>query len=152
MKGYEEASGVIKEIEKTLSLNPKASVDTALRKLQSVLRDNVNTNYGRRAELVDFLTRAGAPHLMEKLAGQSLSSVSPRGLSRVIVGGEGASALGALALGHPGAAAALGGGILTSSPRLVGGTAHLLGAASRLPLSTAANTSFQLGRTNRSLQ
>lgn len=52
MKNYENASNLIREIEKTLSLNPKASIDTALRKLQSVMRDNVNTNYGKRGDLV----------------------------------------------------------------------------------------------------
>src|SRR5262249_21696810 len=60
MKGYEQASDLIREIETTLSTNPRASVDTTLRKLTSVLRNNVSTNYGRRAELVDFLQRAGA--------------------------------------------------------------------------------------------
>lgn len=146
MKGYEEASGIIREIEKTLSLNPKASIDTALRKLQSVLRNNVNTNYGRRAELLDFLQRAGAPHLMEKLAGQALSAAAPRGLSRVIAGGEGVGALTSLALGHPGAAAGLGVGILGSSPALMGGAAYGLGASTRIPLRLLGNAAFQLGR------
>lgn len=146
MKGYEQASSIIREIETTLSLKPNTNVDTALRKLQSVLRDNVNTNYGRRAELVDFLTRAGAPHLMEKLAGQALSSAVPRGLSRVGALGEGAGALSSLALGHPGAAAVLGGAALASSPSLIGGASYLLGSASRLPLRAAGQTSFQLGR------
>jgi hypothetical protein len=35
MKNYEKASNLIREIEGTLSLNPKARIDTALRKLQS---------------------------------------------------------------------------------------------------------------------
>jgi len=152
MKGYEQASTIIREIESTLSLKPTANIDTSLRKLQSVLRNNVSTNYGRRAELVDFLTRAGAPHLMEKLSGQALSSATPRGLARVGALGEGASAITSLALGHPGAAAALAGTALASSPALVGGVAHGLGMASRLPLRGAANTSFQLGRTDRALQ
>jgi hypothetical protein len=34
MADYEKASNLIREMEKTLSLNPKASVDTTLRKLQ----------------------------------------------------------------------------------------------------------------------
>ncbi len=74
MKGYEEASKTIKELERTLSLNPNATVDTALRKLQSVLRNNVNTNYGKRKHLADLLVNAGAPHLMEALAGQAMKS------------------------------------------------------------------------------
>lgn len=152
MKGYEQATGILREIESTLSLKPNANIDTSLRKLQSVLRNNVNTNYGRRAELVDFLTRAGAPHLMEKLSGQALSSATPRGLARVGALGEGASAAAALAGGHIGVAAALAGTALASSPALVGGIAHGLGVASRAPLRSTANTSFQLGRVNRALQ
>ena len=140
MKGYEEASSLIKEMETTLSLNPKASVDTSLRKLQSVLRNNVSTNYGRRAELVQFLQRAGAPNLIEKIAGQSLSAWAPRGLSRLIIGGEGAAAL-----MNPGHAAYLGAGIAGSSPILNAGAAYGLGAASRIskPIGRSA---FQIGR------
>jgi hypothetical protein len=37
-------------------------VDTTLRKLQSILRDNVNTSYGYRGELAKFLVNAGAPN------------------------------------------------------------------------------------------
>lgn len=152
MKGYEEASNIIREIESTLSLKPNANIDTSLRKLQSVLRNNVSTNYGRRAELVDFLTRAGAPNLMEKLSGQALSSATPRGLARLGALGEGASAVTAAATGHPGAAAALLGTAVASSPALVGGVAHGLGTVSRLPFRGAGNIGFQLGRGDRALQ
>lgn len=146
MKGYEEASNLIREMEKTLSINPKASIDTTLRKLTSALRNNVSTNYGRRAELVDFLQRAGAPNLMQKLAGQMLSSASPRGLGRVVAGGEGAGALSALAGGHPAVAAMLGAGLAASSPMMVGGAAYGAGAASRLPLRQLGQSAFQAGR------
>jgi uncharacterized protein YoaH (UPF0181 family) len=81
MKGYQEASEQIKEIERTLSTNPKASIDTALRKITSALRDNVNTNYGKRKELVGFLARSGATHLPQKIAGEALKSYVPRGLA-----------------------------------------------------------------------
>lgn len=146
MKGYEEASSLIKEMETTLSQNPKASIDTKLRKLQSALRNNVNTNYGRRRELIDFLQRAGATHLIEKLAGQMLSSATPRGLGRVLAGGEGFSALAALGMGHPGAAALMAGGLAASSPALVGSAAYGLGSATRLPLRALGRSAFQAGR------
>jgi hypothetical protein len=145
MKGYEEASAQIREIESTLSLNPKANVDTQLRKLLTSLRDNVNTNYGRRKELVGFLARAGAPNLLYKLAGKSLSNYAPRGLAANVATGEGASALGALALGQPAAAAALGAGVAVSSPALVGGAAYGAGAASRLPLRKLGQASAPKG-------
>lgn len=146
MKGYQEASDLIKEMEKTLSINPKATVDTQLRKLQSALRDNVNTNYGRRTELVEFLQRAGAPNLVQKLAGQMLSSATPRGLGKVAAGTEGITALAALAHGNPAIAAALVGGLGISSPLLVGGAAHALGSATRLPLRQLGRGAFQAGR------
>ncbi len=104
MKGYEEASNQIKEIERTLSLNPNATIDTSLRKLQSVLRDNVNTSYGRRGELAEYLMNVGAPNLMERLAGQSLKSPFARGLGRLIAQGivHGTAAMaGHAALGPP---------------------------------------------------
>jgi hypothetical protein len=93
MKGYEEASQIIRELEKTLSLGETSTVDTQLRKLQSVMRNNVNTNWGRRAELVEFLKNAGAPHILEQLAGQALGTWVPRGLARYFAGAEGASLL-----------------------------------------------------------
>lgn len=146
MKGYEEASGLIKEMENTLSLNPKASVDTQLRKLQSALRNNVNTNYGRRAELIGFLERSGATNLMEKLSGQALSSAAPRGLGRILAGSEGIGAASAFAAGNPALAASLVGGLAASSPMIAGGAAFGAGALTRLPLRGIGGSAFQAGR------
>ena len=131
MKGYEEATKQIKEIERTLSLNPNATVDTSLRKLQSVLRDNVNTSYGRRGELAEYLMNAGAPNLMERLAGQSLKAPFARGLGRLIAQGivHGTAALaGHAALGPLGLVTAPA-QLATMSPRLMGEAAHLAGRA-----------------------
>ena len=124
MKGYEEASDLITDIEKTLSLGDKASVDTSLRKLQSVMRNNVNTTYGRRVELVDKLAEAGAPNLPAKIAGQSMNAFVPRGLGGLSTAG----AVGAgLFSGHPEVLAAL----PFQSPRIMGEVAHGMGIASR---------------------
>jgi hypothetical protein len=144
MKGYQTASEQIKEIEKTLSVNPKASIDTALRKITSALRDNVNTNYGKRKELVGFLARSGATHLLQKIAGQALKSVAPRGLARVLAGGEGATAL-ALAGTNPIIAAKLAAATGMSSPRLVGEAAFKAGQASRFPFRKAGLASRLVG-------
>lgn len=154
MKGYEEASKQIKEIEKTLSLNPNASIDTALRKLQSVLRNNVNANYGKRAELAEVLVNAGAPNLMQKLAGQALSSWTPRGLGKISAS-LGAEIL-AMSAGHMAAGPA---GVLTAgatlpfmSPRLMGELSYYTGKGARqLPLRGAGDASFQTGRTENEL-
>ena len=144
MKSYEEASGLIKEIEKSLSLGEKASADTALRKLQSVLRNNVNTNFGNRLELVEKLKEAGASTVTEKLAGQSLSSVSPRGLGKLVAAGT----VGA-AYFNPAILALL----AMESPRLMGEATYYGGksaglgrnALSRVPRGVPA-AAFQAGR------
>ncbi len=118
MKAYEQASDLIREMESTLSLKQGANIDTSLRKLQSIMRNNVNTNYGRHIELGDMLEQAGAKNLMAKLAGQSLNHWFPRGLGKLEAAG---AAIGAFS--HPMAAAAL----PFMSPRLMGEAAHFTG-------------------------
>ena len=147
MKGYEEASDLIQQMEHTLSINPSAQIDTTLRKLQSVLRDNVNTSYGHRHELAEFLENAKAPHLMQKIAGQALSTWTPRGFGRATAGLEaGAAAMfgGFPALGHIAPVLA------ASSPRLVGEAAYGLGAAGRkagsIPFDAIGKGAYQAGR------
>jgi len=121
MKGYSESSDLINEIERTLSLGNKASADTAMRKLQSLMRNNVNTNYGQRLSLAQELSNAGGKDLMPALAGQAMNSLTPRGL-------QGASnvptAYLAYGAGGPALAAA---DVLSSSPRVVGETAYKYG-------------------------
>lgn len=122
MQGYEQASDIIKEIEKTLSLKPDANIDTSLRKLQSVMRNNVNTTYGRRVDLAQVLEQAGASNLMEKLAGQSLNTLRPRGLAGLYP-----TAAALASLSNPSTLAA----IPLSSPRLMGEAALATGKANR---------------------
>lgn len=121
MKNYSEASDQIKEIERALSLGNTASADTAMRKLQSLMRNNVNTNYGQRLELAKQLEAMGGNEIMPALAGQALSSKLPRGLqsatnipSSYLAFGVGGPALAAIDLA-------------ASSPRLVGEAAYKYG-------------------------
>ena len=94
MDDYGEASDLIKEIEKSLSLGKKASADTAMRKLQSIMRNNVTSNYGQRAGAAEELINAGATELKPALAGQSMSAILPRGLGgQLETYGGGAAAL-----------------------------------------------------------
>jgi len=123
MKQYEKASTQVREVEKTLSLGNNASPDTAMRKLQSILRNNANTNYGRRKELGDLLEDYGADTLVPALAGQQTSSWSPRGLQNIISAGGTTAAL--MGLVSPTAAPAL----LAGSPRLMGALAEKYGQA-----------------------
>lgn len=125
MQAYEEALSLEREIERALSLGNRSAADTAIRKLQSLTRNNANTNYGYRMELAKALQEQGGQDLMPALAGQALSSFVPRGLA-----GQGA----ALGIGAGGAltfnptAAAL---LPLTSPRLVGMGAYGVGRATR---------------------
>jgi hypothetical protein len=123
MKDYSEASELIKEIEKSLSLGQKASADTAMRKLQSLMRNNVNTNYGQRTQLAEALQQAGGQEFIPALAGRALNSALPRGIQQALSGTGGAG----LALtGNIPAAVGL---AAVSSPRLMGETFYGAGKA-----------------------
>lgn len=82
MRDYANASDTIDEMRRTMSINDRAAPDTTLRKLQSTMRNNVNTNYGARERLLDELAQH-EPDLPAALAGQSLNTVAPRGLARI---------------------------------------------------------------------
>ena len=131
MKKYSEGLDQATELKKALGLGKKSSVDTALRKLQSVMRDNVNTNYGNRVNYAETLEQASGKPIMAQLAGQALSSPTPRGLQRVLPSFTG---LGAFAL-DPMYLATL----PAQSPRLMGEATILAGKASR-PVINLANS------------
>jgi len=123
MKAYEESLSLEREIERALSLNNRSAADTAIRKLQSLTRNNANTNYGYRMELAKALQEQGGQDLMPALAGQALSSFTPRGLA-----GQGAGiGAGLTAFADPSALAVL----PLTSPRLVGMGAYGVGRATR---------------------
>lgn len=131
MKDYSEASDIIQELEKTLSLGKNKSYDTALRKLQSVFRNNVSSNYGNRSSLLKQLEQGG-DEISDALAGQALNSWSPRG----ILGGSLGGAAGAASVyTNPWSLASF----PAFSPRTVGEAAYASGRAANavLPLAEA---------------
>lgn len=81
-KGYREASQLIDELEKGLSLGDKAQRDTAVRKLMSTMR----LNNELRNEMVGVLEKRSGSDILTKVAGATLSELSPRGLSGAITG------------------------------------------------------------------
>lgn len=123
MADYEEASKLIKELEKSLSINKNALPDTTLRKLQSIFRNNANTNYGQRLELGRKLEEAGATDLFPMLAGQAMSSPLPRALSGT---GSGVATIAASLLSPKALLLAP-----FTAPRAVGEAAYAAGAAVR---------------------
>ena len=122
MKDYSEASKLIMEIEKAFSLNKKSTADAALRKLTSVMRNNVNTNYGARVSSAEELQAASGVPLMSKLAGQAMSSWTPRGLTGT-AGGVGLPVVASYLSGNPLPLALL----PAQSPRIVGEGVHATG-------------------------
>ena len=121
MSDYSQSSDKIKEIERALSLGDKASADTAMRKLQSLMRNNVNTNYGNRLDMARELEKAGGNEMMPALAGQAMSSKLPRGLQSAT---NIPSSYIAYGVGGPALAAA---DLMASSPRLVGEASYKYG-------------------------
>jgi hypothetical protein len=138
MRDYTQSMDQIKEVERALSLGNKASADTAMRKLQSLMRDNVQTNYGQRVRLAKQLEEKGGQMMMPGIAGQSLQSVVPRGMSQVTGGGL-TGYLGLTGqLPQAAASAAL------SSPRIMGETAYGLGMLARPATAAGRRAPFVL--------
>jgi hypothetical protein len=132
MKNYSQGLDYASELKRTLSLTDKGTTDQALRKLQSVMRNDVNTNYGNRVNYAEMLEQASGKPIMSQLAGQSLSSVTPRGLQKLLPSATGGTAF---ALSNPYLLAAL----PFQSPRLMGEATILAGQASR-PIVNLANS------------
>ena len=124
MRDYTNASDAIGEMRKTMSINDRASTDTTLRKLQSTMRNNVNTNFGERERLLDTLARH-EPNLPPALAGQALNALAPRGLARIspmTVLATGGASMNPLTLGM----------LPFTSPRLMGEATYGAGRAAGL--------------------
>lgn len=136
MREYSQASEALTEVEKALSLGNKAAADTSMRKLQSLMRNNVNTNYGNRLDLAKKLEEQGAD-ILPAVAGQAASSWTPRGLQ-----GLAATGAGMASLMNPATLAAL----PFTSPRLMGEAAYGLGALSRGLGSAASGVGGQASR------
>ena len=163
MEQYSEFKNLLKQLKSSLSLPTNVrqlNVETALKKLQSVMRNNVNTAYGFRKTLVDQLEANGAPNLRFALAGQALSNKSPRGFARIGIenGAELATAFFGMASGNPAliipALKAFGISTATRSPRLMGEAiyygARAASAAKVLPYlgisKPGARVAQQIGR------
>ena len=145
---YNQASNHLRDLERALSVGKTAATETALRKLQAVMRNDVTSAYGQRARYANELKGAGAGLLDEALAGQSLNPWMPRSFGSRVAGlGSGvATAAGAI---NPAALPLVG----MASPRMVGGAAYRAGQGSRtlaelmsmVPRGTG-QAAFQTGR------
>ena len=137
MRDYEESLGIERELEQALGLGNRKSIDSAIRRLQSLTRNNANTSYEYRKQLADILKNQGAD-LMPALSGQALNSYVPRGLQKLIPSfTAGSGFTGFLTAGVEGLAPLA--TLPLQSPRLVGEGAYLAGKASK-PVLDLANS------------
>ena len=131
MKDYAQASDTLDEITRALSLGEKSSKDTAIRKLQSLMRNNAQTNYGNRLDLARELEQKGGVDLMPSLAGQTMNSWMPRGMTGALTK-AGFPAAGGYALAtNPPVLAGMAAASPLFSPRAMGETLYGLGAFNR---------------------
>ncbi len=79
MDNYSKDSDIIDQLKKTFSIDDRANLETTLRKIQSVTRNNANTSFDYRKKLLDILDKNG--EISNAIAGQSLSSYLPRGVT-----------------------------------------------------------------------
>tara|TARA_R110000868_G_scaffold128833_7_gene337251 strand:- start:5222 stop:6778 length:1557 start_codon:yes stop_codon:yes gene_type:complete len=145
MQRYEKQANYLKDIEAELSLGKKANPATANRKIMSAARDNVNANFGNRAEIVRNLD----PGLMPLVAGSSLKEWTPRGLARLTGGGLGTAA--AAGLLNPWSLIP---SLAIQSPRLVGELGLKVGQAQRLgaPIAKGAGYGLNISKGLRPLE
>jgi hypothetical protein len=137
MQDYETALNLEKQYMSELSLGKNKNAGTTLRKLQSAMRNNVNTNYGNRLEMLKNLD----PNLVTEISGQALSNIAPRGLQGLSAGTV--AAYGGIA--NPSLLA----GLPLQSPRLVGEAALGAGQLSRALKPLQSPTALQAARASR---
>jgi hypothetical protein len=152
MENYEQMANTMRQLTDTFKTGGKASIDTALRRLQSTMRNNAYTSYGYRGRLLDELDNAGNGTLRPALAGQAMNAWEPRGIARA----GGAFAVPATIAGiatSPAWAAAVLPFLPAASPRVVGEVAGLLGDTAgrldRAPTAVKAVTKTAKAATSR---
>jgi hypothetical protein len=136
MKDYSEAKQLTKEIEDALSIGDRKSLDTATRKLTSIMRNNVNTNYGKRQEYVTALGSYGGESIPALAAGAQFSSELPRGIGSSMTAPKVAGAI------DPITGVTMAG---LSSPRLVGEAVYKAGQLSEATIGQLMAISRNLG-------
>lgn len=140
MKDYADAAQEAAALESGFSLasgrTKPINVEAATRKLQSIFRNNANTNYGQRAAQGERLAEFDPTGtIMPTLAGQSASSWAPRGMRGNVEAaglfGHAITQGGLMALVDPSILALL----APTSPRVMGeaayGAGRVMGAGER---------------------
>lgn len=140
VEDFDEANKLADEIFSEFALGRDKNVSQKLRKLQTVTRNNVNTNFGRRIDLLNALNPEANYNFLDVATAQALRQDQPTGAARI--GQSGSQSLGVLSVGSgvvepsSGIFATLGQSMLT--PQNVGRAAYRTGQAAQLlrPVST----------------
>lgn len=122
MAEYAKASDRLKQIQKSFARSENAATETAVGRLLSTARNNVTSNYSQRGKLLNELAKY-EPALPAAIAGQTLNSFAPRGLTANVLGTGGLYG----AISNPALLAAT----PAFMPRVVGEAAYGAGAATR---------------------
>jgi len=140
---YEKTSNLIKEIERGLSLGKKSSVDTALRKLNSAMKEDDNF----RRNLIAKVEDTSGKDISGMVSGRMMRGVWPKGFRGTEIAGV--AVIGSI-FGHPGLLPL----IAVASPRIVAETMMLLGKAEKYGTKAITPTTapirqgiYQLGST-----
>jgi hypothetical protein len=121
---YAADSEILNDLKQVFSLNRNANSETVLKKMQSTARNNANTDWGYRAQLLKKLDPTG--EIQQEISANALSQIAPRGGIAGLFGGAGLMS----ALYNPARAPLL----IASSPAAVGYGAYGLGRlASKIP-------------------
>ncbi len=147
MQKYEQWSELIRDVKQNLSMGEKSSVESAIRKLMSSVRDD---NEFRRS-LIQELEKSGHTDLLDKISGMQMKDILPtmHGGTQLAAG----AIMSAIITGDPRLLL----GLPLASPRLVGEFVNAIGRTVNayrkvVPFSDvgqlAIPTGLQLGRPN----
>lgn len=75
---YAKDSAIIDDLKKVFSLNRNANSETVLKKIQSTARNNANTDWGYRAQLLKQIDPTG--EIQKEISANALHEWTPRGL------------------------------------------------------------------------
>ena len=130
MDDYAEATKFIQDDLGSLGLANRGKTDNILRKLTSMTRDGVNTNFGARSKAITKLADFGSEgKLIPEIIGNAFSNWTPRGVGGAVAGAGGAGAVAGGFASIPTALAFM----MAQSPRVVGEILYALGATTGVP-------------------
>lgn len=84
---YAKDSEILNDLKKVFSLNRNANSETILRKVQSTARNNANTDWSYRAQLLKQLDPTG--EIQQEISANALNTWAPRGGLAGLVGAGG---------------------------------------------------------------